>query len=289
MPTLETAVELSSFAGRMNQTLRRLRQYGAESEWVSTVLDAVASFGDAAAVFALENGHFRLRGAHGLDLPNDLTFPLSLGRAFETAAATKDTVVALRTTAEVTSHLSSSDLSDRSVLTPILNGPRVAAVLFAVTKTASQSPALELVAGMASSVLERQSNSTLNVQISPALPVSSAPAAVSPVADVNPSAKLPHWANLGDEERRLHLRAGRFARVKVAEMQLFQADACRAGREQDNLYLFLKKEIDAARDSYRDQFLARPGMEDYLHLELIRMAADGDENKLGVDYPGHLG
>jgi hypothetical protein len=29
-------------------------------------------------------------------------------------------------------------------------------------------------------------------------------------------------------------------------------------------------------------------MGDYLHLELVRTAAEGDELKLGADYPGQL-
>jgi hypothetical protein len=86
----------------------------------------------------------------------------------------------------------------------------------------------------------------------------------------------------------LHVRAQRFARVKVAEMQLSRPDACRAGRQQSNLYVFLRREIDQARDTYRKQFMTIPSMVDYLHLELVRTAAGGDGQKLGADYPGQL-
>ncbi len=277
MPFSEVHSELHSLAGALNQTLRRLRAYDSQSEWSAALLDGVAPFTEAAALFALGNGQLCLRGVHRFDLPENLTFPLSLGRAFDAVVESKDPVVALRTPREVTPHLCSSDPSERAVLLPVFNATRVVAVLFAAIRQAAESRMLELVAGMASLVLERSSNASASVQISSPLP----PAA--------PSRKLPYWANLDEEQRRLHLRAQRFARVRVAEMQLLNPDACRAGRKQNNVYLFLKKEIDAARESYRNQFLSRPGMEDYLHLELVQIAADGEENKLGVDYPGHLG
>jgi hypothetical protein len=50
----------------------------------------------------------------------------------------------------------------------------------------------------------------------------------------------------------------------------------------------LKKEIDAARETFRNQFMGDRSMVDYLHLELVSAAAEGDEAKLGADYPGPL-
>jgi hypothetical protein len=102
------------------------------------------------------------------------------------------------------------------------------------------------------------------------------------------SSALPAWADLDERQRALHIRAQRFSRVIVAEMQLFRPEACRAGREQANLYIFLKSELDKARETYRKQFMTIPSMVDYLHLELVHSVADGDELKLGADYPGQL-
>ena len=80
----------------------------------------------------------------------------------------------------------------------------------------------------------------------------------------------------------------RFARVTVAEMQLAKPGECRAGREKADFYLFLNKEIDKAREIYRKQFMTISSMVDYLHLELVQTAVEGDERKLGADYPGQL-
>jgi hypothetical protein len=110
------------------------------------------------------------------------------------------------------------------------------------------------------------------------------PSVAAPLAE----SKLPAWSDLPMEQRQLHVRAQRFARVAVAEMQLARPEACRAGREQGDFYLFLKREIDKVRENYRKQFMTVPSMVDYLHLELIQTAAQGNEQKLGADYPGRL-
>ena len=106
-----------------------------------------------------------------------------------------------------------------------------------------------------------------------------------PLANVG---TLPAWADLDEHQRQLHMRAQRFARVTVAEMQLAKPGECRAGRAKADFYLFLNKEIDKAREIYRKQFMTISSMVDYLHLELVQTAVEGDERKLGADYPGQL-
>ena len=85
------------------------------------------------------------------------------------------------------------------------------------------------------------------------------------------------------------LRARRFARVKVAEMQLYAADRVAAGRAARHLYRALQAEIDEARAGFTEQFLTPArGIPDYLHEELVRALAQDDEMLLGPDYPGPL-
>jgi hypothetical protein len=87
----------------------------------------------------------------------------------------------------------------------------------------------------------------------------------------------------------LHMRARRLARVKVAEMRLYQARAVARGRAGRNLYAELRNEIDSARQQFqREFFSAGPSMVDYLHQELVRTLANDDEALLGEDYPGPL-
>ena len=96
-------------------------------------------------------------------------------------------------------------------------------------------------------------------------------------------------ADVPIEQQRPHLEAQRFARVKVAEMRLYQAEAVERGRARGDLYGELKAGIDAARETFRqDYFATCPSMQDYLHLELVRVLAQDDPARLGPDYPGPL-
>lgn len=97
------------------------------------------------------------------------------------------------------------------------------------------------------------------------------------------------WGSLTPDQQDLNLRAGRLARVKVAEMQLYKPEAVKKGRASANLYAALRPEIDAARDAFRQQFLISPGLSaDYLHEELVRSLAHEDPKLLGPEYPGPL-
>ncbi len=75
------------------------------------------------------------------------------------------------------------------------------------------------------------------------------------------------------------IRAQRLARVKVAEMQLYQAAQVKAGQAAGDLYGALQTQIDEARAGFPDQFLR------YLHQEIVRTLAHNDEALLGPLYP----
>jgi hypothetical protein len=218
-----------------------------------------------------------LRGERGLNLQHGLTIETTAAPAMTAAIASKDVVFALWTATEFGAALQPAESNARGFVVPIMNGERVVALLFSTLDSASDGEALEIVAGMASIVLERQANSAVAVQIAAAAP-----------ATHNNQKSLPNWHDLSEQERNLQVRAQRFARIKVAELQLAYPDAARAGLQQNNVYLFLKSGIDAARDSYRAQFMRDKRMIDYLHLELVRAAANGEEAKLGEEYPGPL-
>jgi hypothetical protein len=94
-------------------------------------------------------------------------------------------------------------------------------------------------------------------------------------------------AQVSHEEN--NLRAQRFARVRVAEIQLYHAAAMKNGRAAGNVYAALKTQMDAARDAYRAAFLTPAnGTADYLHAEFVRTLANDDAALLGPAYPGPL-
>ena len=174
MHAVESPPKIESTA--LNHFLRRLRQYRGEGEWVSTLLDGVSQFVEQAAVFAIEGGELRLRGKSNLDIAEDLAFPISSAGAFQAAIDSKDPVVTLRTAGEVTKILSTPNPNERAHIVPIVNGPRVVAVLFAARHDQDVDVnALELIVGMASIVLERQSNVSLHSQIATPLSRSEQP------------------------------------------------------------------------------------------------------------------
>ncbi len=84
-------------------------------------------------------------------------------------------------------------------------------------------------------------------------------------------------------------RAQHFARVRVAEIQLYHAAAMRSGRASRDVYGALKAQMDAAREAYREKFLAPVnGTADELHVEFVRTLANDDATLLGPNYPGPL-
>lgn len=152
----------------LNQFLRRLRLYETEAGWVSALLDGASHFARQVAVFTIEGDRLRLRGSSGLNIPAELIFPVRSAGAFQAAIASRDPVIALRTAAEISEPLSAAEPGERAHLIPILNASRAVAVLFAAGAADSDSVdvnALELLAGMASLVLERHSNLSLHAQI----------------------------------------------------------------------------------------------------------------------------
>jgi hypothetical protein len=83
--------------------------------------------------------------------------------------------------------------------------------------------------------------------------------------------------------------ARRFASVKIAEIQLYQAPAVKAGRASRDLYGALKPQIDAARQAFEERYLGNGHpTADYLHTEFVRTLANDDATLLGPGYPGPL-
>ena len=92
---------------------------------------------------------------------------------------------------------------------------------------------------------------------------------------------------VGEEERRLHNDARRFARLLVSEIKLYNEPKVREGRNNGDLYERLREDIDRSRQMY-DKRVAPPvaARHDYFHQELVNTLAEGDVAKLGLSYPG---
>jgi hypothetical protein len=92
---------------------------------------------------------------------------------------------------------------------------------------------------------------------------------------------------VGEEERRLHNDARRFARLLVSEIKLYNEKKVKEGRNQSDIYDRLRDDIERSREMYSKR-VAPPvaARHDYFHQELVNTLAEGDSAKLGSGYPG---
>ncbi len=247
----------------LNRAVRCISRPETPNEWVEALLQATALFASRAAVFTVDGKS--IKGIRGRGVGDVASLELDAPPAFQNAISSREPVTALRTSeelAEVFSALPEPGAADKCYLFPLVGHGRVAAVVYAEGDDVDMN-GLEALATLAGATL--------------------------PVAAGRSAASLADWTQLSRDEQELHLRAQRFARVRVAEMRLFKAHAVRSGRNQKNLYFALKPEIDAAREVFQRDFTATsPAMPDYLHVELIRTLANDDVAVLGDDYPGPL-
>ena len=91
----------------------------------------------------------------------------------------------------------------------------------------------------------------------------------------------------GDEERRMHNDARRFARLLISEIKLYNEQKVAEGRSEHDLYDRLREYIDRSREMYDKRVKAEVAARyDYFHGELVNTLAEGDASKLGANYPG---
>ncbi len=89
------------------------------------------------------------------------------------------------------------------------------------------------------------------------------------------------------EEERLHSEARRFARLLVSEIKLYNEQRVVDGRQNRDLYVRLKKDIDKSREMYEKRVPPSVARKiDYFHDEVVRILGENDPSTLGSDYPG---
>jgi hypothetical protein len=275
---------------KLNQIMRRLRGFEDERHWSNTLVDATRGFCGRAALFLIRDRKLHLettRNFDDADLADDV--PLDAAPAFASAVETRDTLVAMRTGSELSGPVAAYLGEDgdpgnaRCYLFPVVTRQDVPAVLYADSGEVDVD-ALDLLVAMAGAVLNSQ----------PARKPARVPPVDGLVTITSPAVttqkpEILSWFSLSREDRELHLRAQRFARVQVAEIRLYQSEKVKNGRAAHDLYTSLKEEIDSAREAFRREFLdASDSMVDYLHLELVRTLANDDAEVLGRSYPGPI-
>jgi hypothetical protein len=92
-------------------------------------------------------------------------------------------------------------------------------------------------------------------------------------------------AQLSAEERELHRRANRVAKVSMQDIKMLRPEQVRLGREKKDLCIRLRDDIEKAHREYDRRF--RPIMDhpvDYFYRWMVEILADGDAHALG-EYP----
>jgi hypothetical protein len=90
---------------------------------------------------------------------------------------------------------------------------------------------------------------------------------------------------LSPEEQELHRRANRVAKVSMQDIKMLRPEAVRLGRENKDICIRLKDDIEKAHREYDRRF--KPIMDhpvDYFYRWMVEILAEGDAHALG-EYP----
>jgi hypothetical protein len=214
---------------------------------------------------------------------------LEAAPALRAAIESREPVIAAVAESEVgetVAGLAESAGDDRVAVFPVTSHYGVPAVVCAWG--AVEAAAVELLAQATAEEWERVARiaAAAAAEAAAAEAAEAAAAAAAPVSAAPPEGG---WDTLSAAEKQTHLRAQRFARVRVAQWRLRDGAAVRAARARGDLYGGMAAQIDEARDDFRREFFAQcPSMIDYLHLEMVHTLANDDAQLLGNHYPGPL-
>jgi hypothetical protein len=292
---------------RLNQVGRRLDQAENVDAWVAALLDGAQAHAPRVILFSALGGKLRYEGhrgsgGYGVADTEGLEIALDAAPAFREVIDSQDAVITLRSGAELSEALASrlgAGAERRVCLLPVLSGRgeserQVAAILYAETEGEPLDVnVLELLCSLGGATYDcRRLAAKLTTAAKAGTLMAIAPAEpaghlAGPVAAPAVSGE-PDWSRMPREEQEVHLKAQRFARVRVAEMRLYLSQAVKEGRAKAKLYLALRGEIDRGRAQFKHEFMHVASMPDYFHQELVRTLAHDDESLLGAEYPGPL-
>lgn len=291
---------------QLNQFVRRLHQAANAEEVAATLVDVASGFAGGVAVFRIEDDAACGERIHGVSEDATARFrglrvPLASAAALASAVAGCDPVTAAAMPAELSAEvidLAGHREGDRVSIFPLAAAAREAAEgearpgsVFALLYSwgETQIAALELLSQVAAAVWPRPE---IPKPVTPRQQTKNRFAgdpSMSELVQIESAAPRKSWEDLPPAEQQVHLRAQRFARVRVAEIRLRHSHAVQSGRARHDLYASLQPVIDSARQEFRETFFtACASMVDYLHLEMVRVLANDELESLGKLYPGPM-
>jgi hypothetical protein len=126
---------------------------------------------------------------------------------------------------------------------------------------------------------------TKDVPVAPAASRPSVPVAAAGPFIAPPTVGDFDFHALPSEERDLHRRADRLAKVAMQDIKMLRPEQVNVGKERKDLCSRLSDDIDKARKEYDRRFQAlldKPV--DYFYNRMVEILGDGDPSTLG-DYP----
>lgn len=282
-------------AESLNQALRRMRQANGDPQILQALVESIVPYAASAVVLVFENNQARVAGSVGFKRGEsffaDFAFPVADAPALVAAIESGDPVTALATATEISVPLADKlkvaageeeEDERKAYLFPVRERQSVVALLLASgpagsAGTGANTAPIELLCEAAGMRLEGV-GATLSLKGS-----------VAADSEQDGVEKRLSWDSLSPEDQRLHLQAQRTARLRVAEMRLYNEADLKRGVASGNIYKALQPVIDGARGQFLQDFLAKSAtMVDYLHLEVVRGLAHDNEVLLGQSYPGPM-
>jgi len=291
---------LRSVTERLNQCVRRIERAEDSTEWADALLDGAKGFAANVALFATLGGELKHEG-HRFEPAGEIPLtpldgfcvPVDQVPVAGSLCESLDTVIAMADSSELGEPLATAlDAGEgrRVCLVPVVagrasNSKRAVAILVAWDGSEPvDANVLELLCAFAGAALDTASDHRQSLpgagKVVNIVPVQAVPGPGPAAASA--------MAGMSRDEQELHSKAQRFARVRVAEMRLYQPEQVRRGREQSCLYVALRGEMDRSRAQFKHEFMPAESMVDYFHLEIVRTLANDDESLLGPEYPGPL-
>jgi len=277
-----------------------IQDAASQSDILAALLDGSAKFSGRCALFVVRGGTingWQARGFRDRDDIKKVSLDSSRGLA---GRAIHDRTPVAAAAAEFDADFIATHgkpAGGNALVLPLVVKEKVAAVIYADAGT-SENGALD---SSALQVLLRAA--ALWLEVLAVRKTGGAPAAAPerPVAEpmlapsekvvesVAPPAPTPAAAEeeVPAEDKEIHKKAKRFAKLLVDEIKLYNQKKVKEGREKRDLYERLKDDIEKSRATYDKRYGQTPAAKaDYFNKEIVRILADDDVSLLGSSFPG---
>lgn len=284
----------------LNAAVSSIQDGDAQPEILRALLEGAAKFSGRAALFVIRGGTatgWQGRGFDDDDAIKKFSVDTSDGLA---SRAVQDRMPAAAAAAEFDSKFVSAvgNPSDgNAVVLPLVVKEKVAALVYADAGTGDGTldpSALHLLvrsAGQWLEVLALRKSGGGSAAAEPEKEAQPEPPPKTPSRAAEPPPPPPppprEEPAIPAEDREVHKKAKRFAKLLVDEIKLYNQTKVNEGRQKSDLYDRLKEDIEKSRATYEKRYGKTPASSgDYFNQEVIRILAENDASVMGENFSG---